>query len=57
MIKNKAILAEIEQQKKEANCKNCKNCNVGAFNSGKWYCKKISIFESNINIDECFERK
>ena len=57
MIKNKAILEEIERQKSAVDCKNCKNCNLGAFYSGKWYCKKLSVFDTTTNIEECFEKK
>ena len=57
MIKNKAILEEIERKKNRVSCDNCKHCNLGAYHSGKWYCKKRSIFDGAINEKECFERK
>jgi hypothetical protein len=56
MIKNKEILQEIEEKEKEISCDNCVHCNTKAFHSGKWYCNKISVFET-ANIDECFERR
>lgn len=56
MIKNKAILEIIEKKKKEIRCENCIYCNLGAFHSGKWYCKKISVFDNPIDIEKCFER-
>lgn len=57
MIKNKAILEEIEKQKNEVSCKNCKYCNIKAFNGGQFYCKKISVFDTVNDIEECFERR
>lgn len=57
MIKNKAILEEIEKKKHKISCENCKHCNLGAYHSGKWYCTKHSVFESNADIEQCFERK
>lgn len=55
MIKNKELLEIIERKKNEVSCENCKHCNL-AYHSGKWYCKKISVFPGII-IEECFERK
>lgn len=57
MIKNKAILEMLEKKKQEVSCENCKHCNLGAYNSGKWYCSKISVFKENVDINECFERR
>lgn len=57
MIKNKAILEMLEKKKQEVSCDNCKHCNLSAYHSGKWYCKKISVFKCNVDINECFERK
>lgn len=45
MIKNKELLEIIEQKKNEVSCENCKHCNLSAYHSGKWYCKKISVFK------------
>ena len=56
MIKNKEILALIEQKKREISCDNCKHCDQGAYHSGKWYCKKKSVFDCSIQIQWCFER-
>lgn len=56
MIKNKELLEIIERKKNEVSCENCKHCNLGAYHSGKRYCKKISVFPGII-IEECFERK
>lgn len=56
MIKNKEILALIEQKKREISCDNCKHCDQGAYHSGKWYCKKKSVFDCSIQIQGCFER-
>lgn len=57
MIKNKDILELIEKKKHEVRCENCKHCNLGAYHSGKWYCKKISVFKVNADIEKCFELK
>ena len=57
MIKNKELLEIIERKKNEVSCENCKHCNLSAHHSGKWYCKKISVFKPGIVIEECFERK
>lgn len=57
MIKNKELLEIIEKKKNEVSCHNCKHCNPGAYHSGKWYCKKISVFKLNTNVEECFERR
>ena len=57
MIENKTILAEIERKKNEVSCQNCVHCHLGAYHSGRWYCKKNSVFDSNIDIQKCFERK
>lgn len=56
MIKNKDILAMIEKKKWEISCENCKHCNLGAYHSGKWYCRKRSVFDCPIEIEQCFER-
>lgn len=57
MIKNKELLEIIRKKKEEVRCENCIHCNLGAFHSGKWYCKKRSVFNCSIDIEECFERK
>ena len=57
MIKNKAILEMLEKKKKEVSCENCVHCHLRAYHSGKWYCKKRSVFNCPINVEECFERK
>lgn len=57
MIKNKEILKLIERKKKEVTCENCKHCHQGAYHSGKYYCKKHSVFDCPVDISECFERK
>ncbi len=57
MIKNKTILEMIEKKKQEVACSNCKHCNLNAYHSGKWYCRKLSVFDSTSNIEECFERR
>ena len=57
MIKNKAILEEIERKKKEVSCQNCVHCHLGAYHSGRWYCKKRSFTDRIIDLKECFERK
>lgn len=59
MIKNKAILTELEEKKSRVECDNCIYCHLGAFHSGKWYCKnpKVSVMNPPADIDECFERK
>lgn len=57
MIKNKELLEIIEKKKNEVSCDNCKHCNPGAYHSGKWYCKKISVFKLDTNVEECFERR
>lgn len=56
MIKNKAILEMIEKKKQEVSCDNCKHCNKSAYHSGKWYCKKRSVFDESMEIEQCFER-
>ena len=56
MIKNKELLKIIEHKKNEVSCENCKHCNL-AYHSGKWYCKKISVFKPSIVTEECFERR
>lgn len=57
MIKNKDILALIEKKKHEVRCENCKHCNLGAYHRGKWYCRKISVFKADVDIEKCFEQK
>ena len=58
MIKNKAILETLERKKQEVSCDNCKHCNLGAYHSGKWYCRKRSVFDDDeAGIEKCFERK
>ncbi len=57
MIKNKAILEEIERKKNEVSCQNCVHCHLGAYHSGRWYCKKRSVFDGTTDLEECFERK
>lgn len=59
MIKNKAILAEIERQKNKISCKNCVYCHLSAYHSGKWYCKNpnVSVFNPPGDIEKCFQRK
>jgi hypothetical protein len=58
MIRNKELLALIEEKKNKSSCENCKHCNKGAYHSGKWYCKnpKVSVMKSPVNIEKCFER-
>lgn len=56
MIKNKEILEIIEKKKREVSCENCKNCDLNAYHSGKWYCKKNSVFSESADIEKCFER-
>lgn len=57
MIKNKKLLEIIEKKKQEVSCENCKYCNLNAYHSGKWYCQKNSVFNENMDIEKCFERK
>lgn len=57
MIKNKSILEEIERQKQEFSCKNCKHCNLNAYNGGRYYCKKRSVFDNVGEIEECYESR
>lgn len=57
MIKNKELLEIIERKKKEISCENCRFCDLKAFHSGKWYCKKHSVFTMPEDTMECFERK
>ena len=59
MIRNKELLEIIKSKKNRVSCENCKHCHLGAFHSGKWYCKnpKVSVFNLPVNIEECFERK
>lgn len=57
MIKNKSILEEIERQKQEVSCKNCKHCNLSAYNGGRYYCKKRSVFDNVGEIEECYESR
>lgn len=57
MIKNKELLKMIEEKKNKVSCENCKNCNLNAYHSGKWYCNKISVFNNNIDIKECFTER
>ena len=42
-----------------AECTECKHCNLGAYHSGKWYCRspKVSVFNLPIKIEECYEPK
>lgn len=58
MIKNKELLALIQEKKNRVDCENCKYCHLGAFHSGKWYCKnpKISVMNPPTDIEKCFER-
>lgn len=56
MTKNRELLETIEQKKKEVSCDNCRFCDLGAFHSGKWYCKKRSVFNIPEDTMECFER-
>lgn len=55
-IKNKEILVLIEK-KHETSCENCRHCNLRAYYGGKWYCRKISVFQANVDFEKCFERK
>ena len=52
MIKNKAILEMLEKKKQEVSCENCKHCN-----SGKWYCSKTSVFNTDVVLEQCFEKR
>ena len=56
MIKNKEILAILEKKKREVSCDNCKHCDLNAYHSGKWYCRKRSVFDDS-GIEQCFERR
>lgn len=57
MIKNKELLEIIEKNKQETSCDNCKHCDLNAYHSGKWYCRKRSVFDEIVSIEECFDRK
>jgi hypothetical protein len=39
MIKNKELLALIEEKKNQLNCENCKHCNTGAYQRGNGIAK------------------
>lgn len=39
---------------KEISCTDCKYCRLSAYNSGRWYCGKRSVFDCVENIKECF---
>lgn len=58
MIKNKELLALIEEKKNIVACENCKHCNKSAYHNGKWYCNnpKVSVMDLPVDIKECFER-
>lgn len=56
MIKNKAIL-EMLEKKQEVSCENCKHCNLAAYHSGKWYCSKTSVFNTDVVLEQCFEKR
>lgn len=57
MIKNKELLEIIEKNKQETSCDNCKHCDLKSYHSGKWYCRKRSVFDEIVSIEECFDRK
>lgn len=57
MIKNKEILEIIERKKQKVSCDNCKYCDLNDYHSGRWYCRKRSVFDEIVKIEECFERQ
>ena len=59
MIKNKDILEMLERKRNEVSCENCEHCHLGAYHSGKWYCKhpNISCMNPPSDITNCFERR
>lgn len=57
MIKNKELLALIEEKRNKVDCENCKHCNKNAYHTGQWYCNNpnVSVMDLPVDIEKCFE--
>ena len=47
----------MKNKENEISCENCKHCKLRLYLSGKWYCSQRSVFDTHIEIEECFEKR